>query len=47
MALSIDELISENKVLGPIYRRGLEEGRQEALQEGRQEGRQEGQEGIK
>jgi predicted transposase YdaD len=38
MSLSIDELISENKVLGPIYRRGLEEGRQEGLQEGRQEG---------
>jgi predicted transposase YdaD len=42
--LTID--ISENKVLGPAYKRGrqegLEEGRQEGLEEGRQEGRQAG-----
>lgn len=45
MSLAID--LSENKILGPAYRRGLEQGlqdgRQAGLQEGRQEGRQEGQ----
>lgn len=45
MSLAID--LSENKILGPAYRRGLEQGlqdgRQQGLQEGRQEGRQEGQ----
>jgi predicted transposase YdaD len=48
MSLEID--ISENKVLGPAYRRAVEEGRekgrqeglQKGLQEGRTEGRQEG-----
>jgi predicted transposase YdaD len=34
--------ILENKVLGPPYKKGLEEGRQEGLEEGRQEGMQEG-----
>jgi len=30
--------LGENKVLGPAYRKGLDEGRQEGLQEGRQQG---------
>ena len=34
--------ILENKVLGPPYKKGLEEGRQEGMREGRQEGRREG-----
>jgi predicted transposase YdaD len=34
--------ILENKVLGPPYKKGLEEGRQEGIQEGIREGRQEG-----
>lgn len=38
--LTID--IMQNKILGPAFKRGLEEGRQVGLQEGRQEGRQEG-----
>ncbi len=37
--LTID--ISENKVLGPAYNRGRQEGLQEGRQEGRREGRQE------
>ena len=36
MPIFID--ILENKVLGPPYKRGLEEGKQEGLQQGRQEG---------
>jgi predicted transposase YdaD len=34
--------ILENKVLGPPYKKGLEEGRQEGLREGLEEGRREG-----
>ena len=43
--LAID--ISENKVLGPAYKRAVEEGHEKGLQEGRQEGVQKGlQEGL-
>ncbi len=38
--LAID--ISENKVLGPAYKRAVEEGHEKGLQEGLQEGRKEG-----
>src|SRR5215831_14314559 len=44
MPLQID--LSDNKILGPAYRKGLEEGRQEGREEGRQEGRQEGEVAI-
>ena len=40
MPIHID--ILENEVLGPVYKRGLEQGRQEGLQEARLEARQEG-----
>ena len=41
MAVDLDELIPQNKVLGPAYRKGLEEGLLEGRQEGLLEGQQE------